>query len=95
MSYSPSQSNSHLKEKINTAYSDLEILQSELKKLKNSAITMNNLNDKMDRSMDRNILRGKKEKTNKSIDITNNKTPNFPFSNSQAESLKSKFSEFK
>ena len=51
-----SKPSSHLKDKINTAYGDLEVLQNELKKLKTSALSMNNLNNKLDRSMDQNNL---------------------------------------
>ena len=47
-----SKPSSHLKDKINTAYGDLEVLQNELKKLKSSALSMNNFNNKIDRSMD-------------------------------------------
>lgn len=51
---SPNRQPQNLKDKINIAYTDLETLQNELKKLKTSALNMNVINEKLDRSLDKN-----------------------------------------
>ncbi len=43
--------NRNIKEKINVAYNDLENLQNELKKLKTSAMSMNTINERLDKSL--------------------------------------------
>ncbi len=83
----------NLKEKISGAYSDLENLQSELKKLKDSTISMTSINHKIDQSLDRNQYYNK-HGTNSTRSMVNLRNDNFRdllHSNSQAEMPQSKF----
>jgi len=76
----------YIKEKINIAYSDLEILQLELKKLKNSTLTMNTINEKADRALQSNNIN---YNSNSSMQMINPKKKEFFTFPPQSDFLKS------